>query len=122
MALAKEEAAREKERRQLEKEAIKGKKEKEKRKKIEDKEARTALALSKKRHKQMWSLKNVQALGDKLHAAIKENAPITGYKAPYCGFIPDICKRNQRLALERRRAKKKGQSTSHLLAMEEVFQ
>lgn len=58
------------------------------------KQVRAEVAQRKRKHKELWSAKNVRVLGDKLHAAIKENAPILGYEAPYCGIIPPICKEN----------------------------
>jgi len=71
----------------------------EKKAKLEAKR-RTKLAESKRKHKELWSLKNVIALGEKLHATIWVNAPVTRYKPPYCGVIPPMCKENQRLAIE----------------------
>lgn len=102
------------------KEANRENKAREKKKKVEAKAARAELAESKRRHKELWSLKNVKALGDKLHDAIRANAPITGYRAPYCGVIPEVCKQNQRLALERRRRRKKGEDVSMLPPLREV--
>jgi len=49
---------------------------------------RAEVVASKKKHKELWSVKNVRALGNKLHATIRENAPVQGYRAPYCGFMP----------------------------------
>jgi len=33
---------------------------------------------------------------------------------PYCGFLPPICKENQRYAIARREVKRRGESTSHI--------
>jgi len=70
--------------------------------KQEAKVARAELATTKRKHKDMWSLKNVHAAGDKLHAAIKANQPVLGYHAPYCGNAPQICRDNQQLALKKK--------------------
>lgn len=120
VAARKEEAAKEKKRRLSEKEGMKAMKAQEKRKKQEAKQVKAALALSKKRHKEYWSLDNVQAMGDRLHAVIRQNAAGNGNVAPYSGAFLAVCKRNQRVALERRRAKKGGLNRSHLPALEEV--
>jgi len=67
-------------------------------------------------------VKNVKALGDKLHAAIRENAPVVGtHKASYCGITPRVCKENQRIAIERRRRRKAGEDRSDLPSLKEVW-
>jgi len=94
---------------------------KEKALKDEAKLARAEKVRSRKKHNEFWRAKNVRALGDKLHAAIRENAPVLeGYKAPYCGIIPQVCKDNQRLAGERRRRRKNREDASSLPALQEV--
>jgi len=108
MATKKEAAAAEMQRRQSEKGANRDQRAREKKDKQRAKLAKAELAKSKKKYKELWSLKNVKALGDKLHAAICENKPAGGYRAPYSRFPPPICKYNQHLAIERRRAKKRG--------------
>ena len=34
--------------------------------------------------------------------------PITGYMAPYCGFMLSICKHNMRMAMAKRKMQKEG--------------
>jgi len=104
------EAARERERKKLDMEANKGKQAEEKKQKVQAKEDRAEMARSKKRYKELWSLKNVKALGKKLHAAIKANE---GCQTSYSGIISPICKENQKITLLRRRAKKNGNNKSH---------
>jgi len=120
VAAKKDAAVAERQARELEKEATKQQKTTEKRDKQRGKLARAELAKCKKKHKELWSLKNVKALGDKLHVAIHQNALVEGYKAPYCGFISQVCKNNQHIAIERRRARKRGENTSHLPPLQKV--
>jgi len=120
MAAMKNAVAQERERKKLEKEATRQQRANEKRKKMEEKKARAEVAKSKRRHKELWSVKNVKALGDKLHDAIRANAPVLGYKAPYCGFHLQICKDNMRVAIARRQAKKRGEDVNSLPALQEV--
>lgn len=120
MAAKKEAAAAERHRRQLEKDASKVQRAQEKKEKQRAKQARAELAKCKKKHRELWSLKNIKVLEDKLHAAIRENAPMQSYRALYYRIIPQVCKNNQRLAIERRRAvKKRGEDPRSLSALEE---
>lgn len=82
--------------------------------------SRDELLKSKRRHNEMWSLKNVIALVDKFHAAIRENAPIVGYRTPYCSLILHVCQENQKLDIQRQRAKKQGEDTSSLHVLQEL--
>jgi len=107
VATKKHEAVEEKKRRRLDFEENKGKRAEEKKQKLKAKEERAALVVSKRKHNKLWSVKNIRALEEKLNAAIKANQPIEGYRAPYCGYMPPVCKENQRIALMSRRAKKK---------------
>ncbi len=71
-------AATEWQNRLLAKEASKELRAQEKKKKLEAKQAWAKLARSRKKHNELWSSKIVKALGDKLHAAIQQNAPVVG--------------------------------------------
>jgi len=92
MAAKKEAATAKREKRKSAKDANKKQRAQEKDEKQRAKLARAKLARCKKKHGELWSLKNIKAMGDKLHAAIGENAPVQGYKAPYCGFVPQVCR------------------------------
>jgi len=65
----------------------------------EKKQARAELARSKRRHSKQWSVKNIRTQGEKHHVAIRANAPVVGYLASYCGFMLQVCKENQQLAI-----------------------
>jgi len=60
----------------------------EKQENVKAKQARAEMARSRKQHKEQWSMKNVKAQGEKLHAAIRANVLIVGYQAPYYGVVP----------------------------------
>lgn len=92
----------------------------EKKKKLAEKQEKATVVASKKKLKEQWSMKNVKAAGDRLHAAIKANQRVQGYRAPYCSYMPAICKENQRVALVRRRAKKRKEDANHIPPLCEV--
>lgn len=79
-----------------------------------EKEEKAVMTASRKQHNEQWSARNVKATRERLHATIKANLPVMGYRALYCGYMLPVCKENQRLAILRRRAKLRGQSTSHI--------
>lgn len=120
LANRKEAAAQEKEKKRLEVSSSRTQKDAEKRQKEALKLERRSLMQSKKIHKAAWSAKAIASYGDKLHALIKENSSVQTWKSPYCGFPPPTCRENQKRALARRRARKRGESTSHLPALLEV--
>jgi len=91
-----------------------------KRQKQQAKLQRQSLLKSKKVYNEAWSVKAIGTCGEKLHALIKANTSMQTWKSPYCGFPPPICKENQRRAIARRRAKRKGENISHFALLLEV--
>jgi len=79
------------------------------------------MVVIKEKHSEVWSLKNVKAYGDKLHAAIRANAATTRYQAQYNGLIPQVCKENQHIALQRRQARKRGEDVTGFSLLREVW-
>lgn len=88
---------------------------------VATKAARAELAASQRKHKQLWSVQNIKALGDQLHTAIQANAPITGHRVQYCGVILEVCKQNQCLSIERQRRRKRGEDVNTLPPLQEAW-
>jgi len=66
----KEATAQERQRRTLEKKANKEQRAEAKKQTLQAKQVRSNLAQSMRKHKERWSLKNMKALGNKLHATV----------------------------------------------------
>jgi hypothetical protein len=115
IARKKEDAKIEKEKKKQIKEALKGRRAEEAKEKEADKLRRQEEAKAKKTFNELWSIKSVNAAGEKLHRTIREqrgNFPIAGLQGR--DVIHPIYKSNQRISLERRRAKRRGEGTNHL--------
>lgn len=89
-------------------EADKKRRAEEKLKEQENKRERELARARKKAFDQIWSPAAVAAYGQSLHDRIRsrELLPPNSFWPPFLGFPPEICRENQRFAIEHRRAKR----------------
>ena len=88
-------------RRRFERQAEKERRDAERAQRRADKEAMAAF-------RKKWTPQAISAAGEQLQHLLKNPPPLTStdYRAPFCGVLPPICKRNMALRLEKQRAKK----------------
>lgn len=100
----------------LQREANKKRRAEEKSKEQENKLERKLARARKKAFDQSWSPAAVAAYGQCLHDRIRSGEPLppNSFRAPFLGFPPEVCRENQRLAMERRRAKRRKEDVSNL--------
>ena len=97
-------------------EADKKRRDEEKLKEQENKRERELARARKKAFDQSWSPAAVAAYGQCLHDRIRSGEPLppNSFRPPFLGFPPEICRENQRLAIKRRRAKRRKEDVSNL--------
>lgn len=114
----KEEIEKEKATKKQQRELEKKRREEEKAQELMNKQQRQEERARKKVFHELWSQASVAAYGQRLHDRIRSGEPLppTAYRPRYLGFPPPICIENQRLAIERRRAKRRREDTTHIPA------